>query len=46
MLYLLNNSNLGPLHLTPISLSFELLAPCFSITKTQRTLSYFIELFF
>ena len=46
MLYLLNNLNLNPLHLAPISLSLGSLAPCFSITKTQRTLSYFIELLF
>ena len=46
MLYLLNNLNLNPLHLAPISLSLGSLAPCFSITKTQRTLFYFIELFF
>lgn len=46
MLYLLNNLNLSPLYLAPISLSLGSLAPCFPITKTQRTLSYFIELFF
>ena len=46
MLYLLNNLNLPSLHLAPISLSFGLLAPCFPITKTQRTLFYFIEPFF
>jgi len=46
MLHLLNNLNLAFLHLAPISLSFGSLAPCFPITKTQRTLFYFIELFF
>ena len=46
MLYLLINLNLASLYLTPISLSFGSLAPCFPITKTQRTLFYFIELFF
>ncbi len=46
MLYLLNNLNLPSLHLAPISLSFGSLAPCFLITKTQRTLFYFIEPFF
>ena len=46
MLYLLNNLNLNPLHLAPISFSLGSLAPCFPITKTQRTLFYFIELFF
>lgn len=46
MLYLLNNLNLSPSYLTPISLFWGSLAPCFPITKTQRTLSYFIELFF
>lgn len=43
MLYLLINLNLPSLHLAPISLSFGSLAPCFPITKTQRTLFYFIE---
>lgn len=46
MLYLLNNLNLSSLHLAPISLSLGSLAPCFPITKTQRTLFYFIEPFF
>lgn len=46
MLYLLINLNLVSLHLAPISLSLGSLAPCFPITKTQRTLFYFIELFF
>ena len=46
MFYLLINLNLPSLHLAPISLSLGSLAPCFPITKTQRTLSYFIELFF
>ena len=46
MFYLLINLNLPSLHLAPISLSLGSLAPCFPITKTQRTLFYFIELFF
>lgn len=45
MLYLLNNLNLSALHLAPTSLSLGSLVPCFPITKTQRTLFYFIELF-
>lgn len=46
MLHLLNNLNLAFLHLAPISLSLGSLVPCFLITKTQRTLFYFIEPFF
>lgn len=42
MLYLLNNLNLNPLHLAPISLSLGSLAPCFPITK--HSAHFFISL--